>query len=103
MGKQTFVISHSGQSVDVKAFTEKIDGISKVTIVDAVISYDCTYTGDTFLLVARNALCVLGMDQNLLLTFIKREAGLVVNDTPKIHTDDPSVEDQSIFLFKNQA
>ena len=29
--------------------------------------------------------------------FILRESGLVVSDMPKIHIDDPSVEDHSIF------
>ena len=42
-------------------------------------------------------MCVLGMDHNPPPNFILREAGLVVNDTPKIHIDDPSVEDHSIF------
>ena len=32
-----------------------------------------------------------------MLPFILREAGLVLNDTPKIHCDDPSVEDHSLF------
>ena len=48
-------------------------------------------------MVVRNALCVPTMDINLIPTFTLREAGLVLNDTPKIHCDDPSVEDHSLF------
>ena len=43
----------------------------------------------------RNALCVPGMEHNLLPYFVLSEANLVVNDMPKIHIDDPSVEDHS--------
>ena len=69
----------------------------EVPIVDAVLAYDCPFTGLTYLLVVRNALCVPSMDHNLIPPFIMREAGLVVNETPKIHCDNPTVEDHSIF------
>ena len=97
VGGHAFVFSHSGQSVDVKAFTDEVSGLSKVPIVDAVIAYNFPHTGGTFLLAVINYLCVPVMEHNLLPHFILREAGLVVNDTPKIHIDDPSVEDHSIF------
>ena len=97
VGKQDFVFSHSGQSVYVKAFNEEFGGLAKVPIADAVIEYDCPRTEETFLLVVSNDLCVPGIDHNLLLHFILCESGLVVNDTPKIHIDDPSVENDSIF------
>ena len=97
VGKQAFVFSQSGHSVDIKAFTEEVGGLSKVPIVDAVIVYDFPCTGDTFLLVVRNYLCVLVMDHNILPPFILSEAVLVVNNTPKIHINDPSVEYHSIF------
>ena len=97
VGKQDFVFSHSGQSVDVKAFTAEVGGLYKVPIVDAVIAYDCPHIGDTLILVAMNDFCVLGMEHNILPPFILRESGLVVNDRPKIYIDDPSVEYHSIF------
>ena len=37
------------------------------------------------------------MKHNLVPPFIMREAGLFVNDVPKIHCQDPKVEDHSIF------
>ena len=48
-------------------------------------------------MVVRNNLCVPNMDINLIPLFILGEAGLVSNYTPKIHCDDPSVEDHSLF------
>ena len=97
VGKQAFVFIHSVKSLDVKAFTDKVVGLSKMLIVDAVIAYDCPRIVETFLLVVSNALCVLGIDHNLLPPSILRKYSLVVNDAPNIYIDDPSVEDHSIF------
>ena len=64
--KQAFVFSHSGQYANVQVFSKEIEGLSSVPIVDAVIAYDCPSSGETHLLVVRNALCVLTMEINLL-------------------------------------
>ena len=80
-----------------QAFAKEVKGLPKVPIVDNLRAYDCQNSGKTYLLVVRNALCVPTMDINLIPPFILREAGLVLNDTPKIHCDDPSVEDHSLF------
>jgi hypothetical protein len=37
------------------------------------------------------------MEINLIPPFILREAGLILNDTSKIHYNEPSVEDHSLF------
>ena len=37
------------------------------------------------------------MNINLILPFALRKSGLILNDTPKIHCKDPSVEDHSLF------
>ena len=45
--KQAFVFSHSGQYANVKAFAKEVKGLPKVTIMDAVIAYDCKTSGET--------------------------------------------------------
>ena len=97
VGKQAFVFSHSGQYANVQAFADEVKGLQKVPIVDAVIAYDCPSSGETYLLVVRNVLCVPTMEINLIPPFILREAGLILNDIPKIHCDEPSVEDHSLY------
>ena len=97
IGKQAFIFSHSGQYENVRAFTDEVKGITKVPIVDAVIAYDCPKSGQTYLLVVRNALCIPSMEHNLIPPFILRESGLVLYDTPKIHCNVPSAEDHSMF------
>ena len=62
--------------------------------------YECPYKGTAHILVIRHALYVESMTHNLIPPFILREAGIVVNERPKIQTPDPSVEDHSIY-FEN--
>ena len=54
-------------------------------------------SGQAYLLVVRNALCVPFMEHNLIPPFILREAGLVLNDTPKVNCNVLSAEDHSLF------
>ena len=60
--------------------------MTAVPIVDAAVAYEFQYTLKTCILVVKNALNVPSMNHNLAPPFIFREAGLIVNDVPKIHT-----------------
>ena len=52
----------------------------------------------TYIFVLRNALFVPSMKNNLIPPFMMREAGIRVNDTPKIQTFEPTKEDYSIYF-----
>ena len=97
VGHQAYVISHTNQFVNVQAFTDEVTGLRDIPVVDAAIGYDCPYSGETYILALKNALCVTCMSHNLVPSFILREIGLEVNDKPKIHCKDRSVEDHSLF------
>ena len=60
--------------------------MTAVPIVDAAVAYDCPYKLKTYILVVNNALQVPSMNHNLVSPFILQEAGLIVNDVPKIQT-----------------
>jgi hypothetical protein len=96
LGKQCFIISYSDKYIDVNAFADAVDGLTQVPIVYAAITYDCPYSHKSWLLIVRNVLYVKLMDNNLIPPFILREAGLVVNDKPKIHCEDPTVNEYTI-------
>jgi hypothetical protein len=49
---------------------------------------------------SHNALYMPNMENNLIHPFIMRNAGVIVNDIPKINCDDPTVSDHCI-LFNN--
>ena len=74
-----------------------MEGTSKVPIVDAVVAYDCPYTGNTYILLMRNELYIASIKHNLIPPFILRDAGLTVSYITKIHCDEPTIEDHSIY------
>ena len=49
-------------------------------------------------MVLHNALYDPSMDHNLILPFMLREMGVTVNDVPKIHKEDPTVDDHAILF-----
>jgi hypothetical protein len=96
VGKHSFIISHSGKFIDVNAFADAVGGLLQVPIVDAAICYDCPNTHKSWLLIVRNVLYVESMEKNLVPPFILREGGLIVNDKPKIHCSEPTINDHTI-------
>ena len=65
--------------------------------MDSVVAYDCPYSGEVILLVARNALFIVSMDHNLVPPFIMRKAGLQVNEQAKIHSSELTKQHYSIW------
>ena len=51
-------------------------------------------------MIGRHVLSVPSLEHNLIPPFILREAGLIVNDTPKIHKEDPTMDDHAIIIPK---
>ena len=82
VSNQVFLFSHSGQYSNIRAFTEEFQALPEVPIVDVVIAYDFPYSGETYLLVVSNSLCVPKMDRNLVPLLVLRETGLILNDKP---------------------
>eukprot|EP00957_Ditylum_brightwellii_P165080 12568535-Ditylum_brightwellii.AAC.1 len=95
MGKDALVVSDTGRVMEVNPFTPDYDAV-KVTLVDAALKYDCPHTNKTYILLVRNALHVSSMDHNVIPPFVLREAGIRVNDTPKIHKVNSTVDDYVI-------
>ena len=65
-------------------------------LVDGALMYDCPYSGKSYILVVQNAIHVPSMGNNVIQPFMMREAGIVVNEKSKMHTDDPKDLDHSI-------
>ena len=86
-GNDCEVISLSGKTVEVGAFSESAGGLSDVPIADVIVAYDCKRSNETYLLISRNVLYIDDMDDNLIPPFIMRQAGLIVSEIAKIHCD----------------
>ncbi len=95
VGRDAFVLATLDKNCEVSPFTPDYKPMV-VPLVDAAVRYDCPFTGKTVILVLRNALHVPTMDHNLVPPFMLREAGIQVNDTPKIQLSDPSEEDHAL-------
>ena len=99
--KNCYVIGLTVETMDVCPFTPEYESLKKVPLSDAALMYTCEYTNKKCLIIVRNALYVPFMDINLIPTFIVREEGVVINDKPKIHVYDPSLDDHAIIFVKD--
>ena len=98
LGKNCCILQRSGRHAQVSPFSPDLDDLQRVPIVDACIAYDDPYSGKAFLLVVYNALHLPSMDHNLIPPFILREAGIEINEVPKIHAPSPSVTNHSVYI-----
>jgi len=97
VGKNAFVFSRViGRTCEVTPFSSELGTVKEVPIVDAAIAYHCQFTNETFVLIVRNALYIHNMDHNLVPPFILREAGVLINDVPRIHVQEPTENDHAI-------
>ena len=98
VGSCAYIIGDTGRTVEVNPFTPQYESLKDVKVVDAALLYVCNYTCREVLLIIRNALYIPSMHNNLIPPFIIREAGVTINDTPKIHMKEPGVDDHAIIF-----
>ena len=96
VGKNSFPLTKPTRYASVNAFSPSIEKLTQVPIIDAAIIYECPFSMKRYVLVMQNALLVKAMDHNLIPPFVMREAGLFVNETAKIHSKDPTIDDHCI-------
>ena len=87
-----------GQTCEDLPFDPNIGCAKDVPIVDGAIAYECPYCHTTYVLLFKNALHVPNLEHNLVPPFIHREAGIIVNDTAKIHKENPSQKDHALII-----
>ena len=97
IGRNAYILSKIGETVDVAPFTPDYKPIS-VELVDAVLNYECPYSGEVKILIIRRGLHVASMTHNLLPPFMLREAGIQINEVPKIHVTSPTEEHHAIIF-----
>ena len=98
IGWHAHILSTSDRTVDVNAFTPEHVMI-KAPLIDAALQYDSPYDWKSYILVIRNGIHTPSMMNNLIPLLLIREAGVAVNDKPKIHTEDLTVNDH-VLIFK---
>jgi hypothetical protein len=101
VGKQAIVFGDTGKKADVRPFSNDCSKLESIPIVDAAVAYDCPYSMETYILKVSNALYVKSMKHNLIPPFIMREAGLEVNDVPRIQTKVEDLTDKTHCIVAN--
>ena len=99
VGASAYIISDTGDTADVNCYSPEYK-TRKIKIFDADLQYKIQYDAKISILVLQNALYVPTMINNLIPPLIRREAGIKVNEIPKIHLNNPDVEGHSIFLLR---
>jgi hypothetical protein len=102
VGRNVAVISASGKTVDVCPFSPDYEPVA-LSVVDVAVQYENSYDGKSYIFLITNALHVPSMEDNLIPPFVMREAGIRVNDTPKLQVEDPSESDDAITFQRNRA
>mmetsp|Transcript_19836 Transcript_19836/g.27897 ORF Transcript_19836/g.27897 Transcript_19836/m.27897 type:complete len:252 (+) Transcript_19836:1963-2718(+) len=85
-----------GRTCTVQPYNPSLGALQRIPIVDVAVAYDDPHTQEIIVLIARNALHVPTLDHNLIPPFIMREAGIIVNDTAKIHVNNPTSNDHAL-------
>ena len=101
VGKHITIIARTGKSCEVQAFSSECDTLREIAIVNEAVGYDCTETGKAWVLILKNALYVPTMERNLIPPFIIREAGLQVNNVPRIHCGEDLHDDSLCIICKD--
>ena len=95
IGRNAYILSKIGETVNVAPFTPDYKPFS-VELVDAALKYECPYSGEVKVLIIRKGLYVPSMTHNLLPQFVLREAGIHINEVPKVHVTSPTDEHHAI-------
>jgi hypothetical protein len=95
-GRDCTIIAKSGHYATVTPFSSDLPVMKRVEIGDVEIAYNDPFSGETFLLVMRNALLIPSMDHNLLPLFLAQKASLFLDKTPKFQSTALSLENHTI-------
>jgi len=101
LGKHCTILNYTQQTMKVRSFSDATGSVPSVPVVDAMVAFDDPYAdnedGRTYFLVFYNAVYIPDMSHHLIPPFVMREAGLKVNDCPKMHASDPDLSTHAIY------
>ena len=97
VGRNPFILNDTMMKTKVIPLSLDYNAMQDISIIDAAAVYDFSYFNKSRILVLQNSLYVPAMVNNLILPFILREAGIQVNDVPKIQVENLTIKDHSIY------
>ena len=96
LGAHVLIFESTNRTCNVQPFDPSLGIALKIPIVDGAVVYKCPYTGEIYVLIVRNALYIPHLRNNLIPPFVMRSAGVTLNETPKIHSKDPTIDNHCI-------
>ena len=97
-GYNYFVLDSTGRTFNVQSFSSNLGIASNLPIVDGALACHCSYSDEVYILVIRKVLHVPLMYHSLILPFIIRSGGVVINDVPEIHCEDRAVKNYCVLF-----
>ena len=101
VGRNSIIIETASKTVLVLGFTSDLGKPLRVPVLNAVVAYDCEFTGETYILVIYNALHMKSIESNLIPPFMLHLAGLEFNECPKLLSKKPGLEHHLVLFPKN--
>ena len=96
LGAYAFIFESTNRTCNVHPFNPSLGTASKISIVDVAVVYKFPYKGEIYVLIVRNALHIPHLQKNLIPPFVMRAAGVTLNETPKLHSKDPTIYNHCI-------
>ena len=91
VGKGALEVRDCGRTVLVGGFSDELGQPMRVRVIDAVLLYEDETTGESYLLLIRNALSVPSMNHHLIPPFMMRLAGVQVDECIMGKSDDKNI------------
>ena len=66
LGRHCSVVRRTGVTMEVNAFASEVGSLTNIPVVDAVVVYDCLYTGESYFLLMHNCLHIPSMECHLI-------------------------------------
>ena len=101
LGADSFIFEWSGRTCEVHPFTNTLESVKNVPIVDSLITYDCPCTHHTYVLLCQNSIYVQSIQNKLFPPFVMQKSGATLNDVAKINCPDPTVDYHSTYFVSN--
>ena len=102
LGKTAVIIRKTGRTISVKGFSDELGRALSVPVIDGAIAYDDEFSGETHILIVRNALHLPSMNNHLIPPFMMRLAGIRVNECAKFLAKEPNISHHSIYFPDEQ-
>ena len=101
VGKHAHILRRTGNQVNVSGFTDRSGSTIPVDVVDATMTYDCAFSGRSYLMIIRNALYLKEMTVALIPPFMMRLTDIQIDECPKFLDRKPTIKNHSVYFPKD--